>query len=234
VLYDTGHVPETWSQFSHCISANNLRGHDFKHTFQKKYPLGTIHLLLALLGSTREIAISIDAIAPLLYTDGTFKNQFNYPENVMSWLTYMGIDHSQPLQHIFKNEHYSTYNLMVALKALFEDIRALNHGRRGGDKIVISNKNGHPVHITATGSFAVDERTKAETFIRLLGERTGWQYHPELWTWDNLVVHTFTKASTLPTLGRYNTLMAQHPLSLAITSSTTIEYTLDTNNLFRQ
>lgn len=53
--------------------------YDAKTKFNLKYSLGAIHLILGLVGYTKNIEIKKTAICPLLYTDGTFKNLFNYP-----------------------------------------------------------------------------------------------------------------------------------------------------------
>jgi len=45
--------------------------------------LATIYMLLGLVGLKTKIDIPVSAICPLLYTDGVFKNLFNYPENYL-------------------------------------------------------------------------------------------------------------------------------------------------------
>ena len=102
VMYDKNNLPPNWNNFSNCISANNLRNYDFKNNFKLKYPLGTIHLLLTILGQSKNISILKHAVSALLYTGGTFKNQFNYPENCLSWLDFLGASKgNNPLQKIF-------------------------------------------------------------------------------------------------------------------------------------
>ncbi|MEK7561166.1 MAG: hypothetical protein AAB539_04410 [Patescibacteria group bacterium] len=75
VMYDKSDLPPNWRNFDNCIAANNLRNYDFKNDFKLKYPLGTVHMLLSVLGQGQAIPIQKSAISPLLYTDGTFKNQ---------------------------------------------------------------------------------------------------------------------------------------------------------------
>ena len=81
VMFNKDHLPANWRNFDNCFSANNVRGYDAKHNFSQKYPLGTIHLLLGVLGSVKKMKIPATAICPLLHTDGPFKNLFNYPDN---------------------------------------------------------------------------------------------------------------------------------------------------------
>lgn len=124
VLYNKKHEPKNWFNFSNCIQPNNIRGYDAKTAFSLKYPLGAIHLLLGIVGHSRRVEIKNTAICPLLYTDGTFKNLFNYPENCLSWLNYLcAEDKNSPLKTIFFNDHYTTSSLMIAAKRFFWTIK---------------------------------------------------------------------------------------------------------------
>lgn len=234
VMYDKADLPPNWSNFNNCIGANNLRSHDFKNDFKVKYPFGTTHLLLSILGQERTISIPKSAISPLLYTDGTFKNQFNYPENCLGWLDFLGANHKRnPLQRIFLDRHYSTYELMVELKDLFSKIRVIGGGRRGGDKIKISDSRGNINNID-THSHELEQvaRAQAEKFLRLLADKTGWTFTPTHWSWGPYEIIRFRKGSVKPGKARYNTLLAQNPISLAIISRNSIEYTIDGDGVF--
>lgn len=235
VLYDKRRLPPNWDSFKNCISANNLRRYDFKENFSKKYPFGTIHLLLAILGKTREINIPKESLAILLYTDGTFKNLFNYPENCLSWLKFLGANNEGDILHqVFFHDHFTVSSLMKALAELFEELKTINNGRRGADKIKISDKDGLLINFDEeTASLKTETIQLAEKFLQVLSEKTGWGYKKSDWQWNNLEVVSFEKGMTAPTLGKYNELMAKNPLSLAITASTRIEYTLDPKKLFR-
>jgi len=78
LLWNKKSIPPNWDNFCNCISPNNIRQYDGKNNFSKKYPLGTIHILLGIVGHKKQIEIKKDAICPLLYTDGTFKNLFRH------------------------------------------------------------------------------------------------------------------------------------------------------------
>lgn len=229
VMYDKADLPPNWSNFNNCIAANNLRGYDFKNDFKLKYPLGTVHVLLSILGQDQSISIPKSAISPLLYTDGTFKNQFNYPENCLSWLDFLGASHTNnPLQKIFLNRHYSTYELMVELKNLFLKIDAIGGGKRGGDKIKISDSRGNIANIDSRSrQLRPLAKTQAEKFLRMLADKTGWSLTPAHWSWGPYQTTRFKKGSVKPGKARYNALLAQNPISLAIISRNSIEYTLD-------
>ncbi len=234
IMYDKADLPPNWDDFDNCIAANNLRNYDFKNDFKVKYPLGTVHLLLSILGQDKIIPIPKSAVSPLLYTDGTFKNQFNYPENCLSWLDFLGADNTDsPLQKVFSDRHYSTYELMVELKDLFSKISVIGGGRRGGDKIKISDSRGNIVNIdSGTHQLKTATKIQAETFLRMLADKTGWAFMPAYWSWGPYQTTKFRKDSVKPGKARYNTLLAQNPISLAIISRNSIEYTIDGGRTF--
>ncbi len=233
VLFNKNHPPSNWKKFDNCLSANNLRGYDGKHNFPQKYPLGTIHLLLGILGSIEKIEVPETAICPLLYTDGTFKNLFSYPENCLNWLKFLKADNEKgPLHAIFFNNHYSTSSLMIALNNLFNDLRLITGGKRGGDKIKISNGKGELLNFNEeTNSFEQEVVEQIEKFLKLLMINTEWNYNSDHWSWNNLSCFKFEKGSITPSQGRYDQLMKNNPLSLAMTGGLSIEYTLDKNNI---
>lgn len=234
VMFNKDRLPGNWNNFDDCFSANNTRGYDAKHNFPQKYPLATIHLLLGTLGSIKKIEIPTTAICPLLYTDGTFKNLFNYPDNCISWLKFLQADRAaSPLHTIFFNDHYSIHSLMITLTELFNELRLITGGRRGGDKIKLSNGKGELINFDEKKkSFKRDTLIQAEKFLRLLARKTGWGYAPDNWSWNNLS-HFYLKKDTIkPSQGRYDALMSQNPISLAMTSTLGIEYTLDPKSIF--
>lgn len=233
VMYDKADLPPNWNNFKGCVAANNLRNYDFKNNFSKKYPLGTIHLLLAILGHTMPIGIQKSAVSPLLYTDGTFKNQFNYPENVLDWLDFLGASEvGNPLQKIFLNRLYSTYELMVELRDLFSKISAVGGGKRGGDKIKISDSRGNITNIDSHTRHLKDaSKIQAEAFLKMLEDKTGWVFAPADWSWGPYTTIRFKKGSVKPGKARYKNLLSQNPVSLAIISRNSIEYTIDENGV---
>ena len=234
ILFDKKSPPKGWSAFNQCVSPNNLHNYDFKNDFKSKYPLGIIHLLTAVIATRHPVEIKKDAISSLLYTDGTFKNQFNYPENCLEWLEFLGAAKpNNPLQKVFMDPHYSTYELMLALRALFADIKRIGGDKRGGDKIKISDSKGLPAsHITKTGELGESVRRQAEKFLLMLAERTGWHVKRDNWSWGPYEVRQFKKWSIKPGKARYEKLLSQKPLSFAIISRGSIEYTLDTAREF--
>ncbi|MDD2730991.1 MAG: hypothetical protein PHW33_02600 [Candidatus Portnoybacteria bacterium] len=233
VMYDKRDLPSNWSNFDNCIAANNLRNYDFKNDFKLKYPLGTVHILLSILGQNRIIPIQKSAVSPLLYTDGTFKNQFNYPENCLSWLDFLGANNTNnPLQKVFLDRHYSTYELMVELKDLFLKINVIGGGKRGGDKIKISDSRGNIANIDSqTHQLKPVTKKQAEVFLKMLADKTGWMFTPAYWSWGPYQTIRFRKGSVKPGKARYSALLSQNPVSFAIISRNSIEYTIDSSRV---
>lgn len=227
VMFNRDKLPINWDKFDNAISANNLRNFDVRHNFKEKYPFGSIHLLIAIIGQQLHFKIPKEAICPILYTDGTFKNLFNYPENCLNWLKFLGADSKKhPLYSIFFNDHYSISQLMVALRDLFAEFSTIGNGKRGGDKIKISDRKGQPVNLN-DNEFKNAIKIQSEKLLLMLSNKTGWKYNPKNWTWKNYDIYKFKKGSIKPGLARYNYLMAKNPLSLAIISGNSIEYTLN-------
>jgi len=231
VLYNKRQIPKSWLNFDNCIQPNNIRGYDAKTSFKLKYPLGAIHLLLGIVGHKKKIEIKKEAICPLLYTDGTFKNLFNYPDNCLSWLNFLCAEEKDsPLKTIFFNDHYTTSSLMIALRDFFEQLRQLNDGKRGADKIKISNTKGEPINFekqNSTFSIIRERIETAEKFLNILGDLTGWEYFPDKWNFKDLVIYKFNKGNIVPSNKRFNDLIEKNPLSWAMTSTLAIEYTLE-------
>ena len=232
VLYNKKHLPKNWVELKNCISANNLRDFDMKNNFPVKYPLGTIHLLLGIVGQMQKVNLPIDSLCPLLYTDGTFKSLFNYPDNCLDWFDFLGAKITKTsLNDLFYNEHYTIYRLMIALNNLFFELKKINDGKKGGDKIKISDKNGELINFN-NKCLSQNTQDKAKSFLALLEQKTGWKYFDASWHWGQFDIFRFQKGIIKPSQGRYNDLMSKNPLSLAITSRNTLEYTLDKENIF--
>jgi len=232
LLWNKKNIPESWSNFEHCISPNNIRNYDGKNNFAKKYPLGTIHLLLAIIGEYKKIEIKKEAICPLLFVDGTFKNLFNYPENCLSWLDFLCAENeNSPLKKVFFNEHYTTSSLMLALRDFFEKLKKINDNKKGGDKITISDRNGNPINFEEKNwGFCLSEKQKltAMKFLALLSDLTGWKFNESMWRFDNFTIYKFTKNEIKPNNKNFNELIAKNPLSWAMTAANRIEYTTET------
>ncbi len=233
VLYSQRAIPELWTNLNQCIQPNLLRGYYGQTHFKNKYPLAMIHLLIGILDNQEKINIETESICPLLFTDGTFKNLFNYPENCLSWLHYLGADRkSSALHKIFFNECYTITSLMIALKELFKVISQDDYS----DKIKISTREGKIDGLQKDNSFfRFDDNTwlKTENFLKYLSAKTKWNYIQDKWTKSDFDVFQFTKKSNKARVGIFRQILSENPLSMAQTSGNLIEYTIDPHNIFK-
>lgn len=231
VLFNKNVLPKNWNNFKNCIQPNIIRDYDGFHNFRLKYPLATIHFLLGIIGSQQKIKIQKSAICPLLYTNGTFKNLLNYPENCLDWIDFLGGDKKEsPIYQIFYNKYYLVSDLMISLSEFFNKLSKISEGKGRTDKLKISNSKGKLVNLTKKQeAYALDfnEKNKIEKFLNVLSELTGWHYKKDKWSWELFNVYKFYKGNIKPSNARYNNLIKKRPLSLAMTSGLAIEYTLE-------
>ena len=99
VSFNKNKLPDNWSNYQNCIQVNNLRNFDKIHDFQKKYPFATIHFLLALLSSVKNIELGPDALVPLLFCDGVWTVLFGYTENCLDWFKWLNVTDEKSILH---------------------------------------------------------------------------------------------------------------------------------------
>ena len=237
VLPNKNTPPSNWHNFKNCICANNLRELDAKNDFKNKYPFGTIHLLIAVVGSTMNLKKKQEIIAPLLYADGTFKNIFGYPENSLEWLRFIKAAKNSILQEVFFTQQTSLAEQMEMMKKLFEMIHKIG-GRRGGEKIKISERGGGKttsvMRDSAQAYIETEEVRKSEEILEILATFTGWKYNKQSWTWDNFNYFQLHKEilGNTTSFNKRNKLLEVNPVSFAITATNRMEYTIDQNGVF--
>lgn len=237
LLYNINDIPINWNQFNNSIQPNILRNYDGCHLFRLKYPLGTIHMLLSIIGYYYEMNISDDAIAPLFFVDGTFNVLFKYPENVLNWLNFLRADEDwNPLKSIFMSEKFSVYNMILEMDEFFRKRDNINVPNERGDRMRISNTDGTPYNLNQshnTYTINIDAVKRIKKFISILSDFTDWQFKKENWTWEGFELYQFTKRDFKKDKKNvngtnFNDLIAKNPLSWAMTSGQNIEYTLET------
>ena len=226
-------LPENWDvKFKQCIQPNLIRGYDRKQ-FRLKYPLATIHLIIALLENHIDIEVKESAIFPLLFTDGTYNVMTSYPENVLNWWDYLNVSNSKLLSHIFQNEQYSLFKLMLEMDNFFRKRDNISAPKERGDRLKISNRDSSPYNIDHDGiTYQINEDAKrrCEEFLMLLSNLTGWDYKSTEWHFDNLNLFQFTKSDFVSkkwtlTNGNWSKFLELNPLSWAMTSGINIEFT---------
>lgn len=236
LLYNKNQVPDSWCQFSDALSVNNLRNRDGLHDFRLKYPFGTIHFLLAIVARQAEVPCEPTAVAPLLFTDGTYKNLFGYTENCLNWLQYLRANESDsPLRSLFYEDTYTIHRLMRGMNDCWRTRDEISVSGQRGDRVSITNRGGRGevINMLTSGDgfdFDCQAKLRAERFLELLAEKTGWRYDPRWWCWQQWRLWRFTKrdfkqAKTRVRGDTFAEMLASRPLSFAMTANDNYEYT---------
>lgn len=215
--------------YKNCLNPNTLRGRTLKESFSKKYPLGTIHLLLCIVGANHSINFSKDAFFVILQADGTI-NRFldRYSENLYDWLLFLDVENPQNvLRSIIRKE----INLMDLNKEYVEYVQHFVKLKK--DKIPISERGEL---ISSSFNHSRSEFSEAcinaiKTYLKFLSKQTGWQFNEKKWTFNDFRLYQFTKRTTRPGVKTFDTALKENFLSLAITSTTTMEYTVEAPDL---
>ncbi len=191
--------------FAQVVNPNLLRGITVRQ-FQRKYPFATVHFLIVLLAHA---GISIHAQsgknfrALLLYPDGTHQALLNYRRNVIDWLRWMGAKKApSPVQAIFQPLADMTVSEVVhGLERLSGELRAMGFARKDD-----------PCKFDPTDE---QQREQAECLREFIQAHTQWSSPPlPKPSWQQ----TFKTHSTKLNAHNYRQMLAQNPLSFAITS----------------
>lgn len=220
VLYSINNIPKNWKNFDNSINPNIIRKHDVLHNYKIKYPFGNIHFLICIINNKINIEISDSSLNILMFVDGVFKNLFNYPENCISWLKFLGVKNKKSPMHSLLNI-FSKQEIAHVIHGLVELFGKLNecgvkNGRFNISKIV-------------RDSFQKEDIKNYISFLKLLSELTNWKYNHKHWNFKNLKIYNFTKMIE-PGMNndKFKKLISRNPLSFAFTGrGKSIEYTLE-------
>lgn len=228
---------DSFIQFKNTIQPNLLRNYDGKNLFRLKYPLATIHFLLAIASQTKKIEIPDSANAPLFFVDGTFQVLYLYPENVLNWLNYLRInENDSPLRKIFMNEKQTVHSQMLLMNDFFRQRDEISIKNERGDRLKISTKQGEFFNIEKQNdnSYRINDSAKERIlkFIKLLSDTTQWRYKELNWCFENMTIAKFSKKDFTSQKLRlnnktYEDMLFQNPLFWAMTSGNNIEYSLE-------
>lgn len=210
---------------SNCINPNYIRKFDRAHDFSKKYPLGTIHLLMYILETKYPNLVKIkkEGLAPLFFADGVWKILFKYTTNVLNWFDYL---HSgKEADWWLKLKQLSVIDLIREIETLLKEFR----------KIDPDNKNWYG-HIDISNIEKEDELLRKA--LRLLDRMTGWGYSSGKWDLSDVQEYQLTKKiygqndSDSRSNEKFFEIWDENPLSLAMTEGKIIQYTLETPDKF--
>lgn len=262
VCFNKDRKPGNWYHYDNCIQLNNLRDFDCKHNFQQKYPFATIHFLLSLLETVKEIEIAPEAVVPLLFSDGVCNNLFGYPENCLEWFQWLKADDPESLLYDVFYKEIPFSSVMEQMNDFFKardrfnstcyydfnEHRVIEKNRsRSGHHMIISLSDGTPANIVTNtdGTYNILDQERARTlgFIELMAGLMGWRALPDKWGFSNMKLYRFKKESmsslgggSTPRLNQdnYKAMVESNCFSMAITAGTTIEYTRDNEGHFRR
>ena len=213
------------ANYANCLNPNNLRGRTLKENFSLKYPMGTIHLLISIIGSTRNIDFSDESFFTVLQADGTI-NRFldRYSDNLRSWLVYLGIEDEG---NVFAKMLSKETTLLKINKEYVDYIQRFVKNKH--DKIPISEKGliKDMSFARVRTSFSDDCIRSIIEYLEFLSENTGWGFDKSKWAFNDFCLFEFTKRTVKPGVRTFNTAVQENFLSLAITANDTMEYTLE-------
>lgn len=207
-----------------CINPNLIRKFDRSHSFAKKYPLGTIHLLMYVLENHQSNLVDVkkEGLASLFFADGVWKVLFKYTANVIDWFDFLHSGNEADWWSKLKT--LSVIDLINEINDLLAEFRKIDNK----DK----NWYGH-----FDPALYEQQKNKLSALINYFSEKTGWRFNGENWKIKNPKLLAFEKKI----YGQNNTgsksnqkfieIWGENPLSLAMTDGSTIQYTTDPENI---
>jgi site-specific DNA-methyltransferase (adenine-specific) len=204
-------IPECEGPDAQSFNPNLIRGFTLKE-FGRKYPFGTVHLLLACYsawGDLKDYRPSRDFIPLLLQVDSSLQSAFTYEKNALDWMEWLGgsDDARSPI-----------YPLCKALAAASSK-RLLRWQAQLGDQI-------QALGFTRHSQCKTDNPTDEEQWQRLLKllawleELTGWTADFPDFTDAKVVRTDIKRASCKPTKTNFVKVIAEKPFSYALISKT--------------
>src|SRR3989344_3071729 len=211
--------------YKNCLNPNTLRGRTLEENFSKKYPLGTIHLLLCVVGTTQAITFAENSFFVILQADGTI-NRFldKYSENLYDWLLFLGVEN---LQNVLRSIIRKDVNLMDLNKEYVKYVQQFVKTKK--DKIPISERGElimDSFNSTQT-EFSEPCVTATRKYLEFLSKQTGWVFDERRWAFSGFHLYRFIKKTVKHGVGTFNKAVGENFLSLAITAWDTMEYTLE-------
>lgn len=225
VRFRNSENPLNWDNFSNCLNPNNLRKRSLKENFSLKYPMGTIHLLLCIVGYKYNIRFSKEALFAILQADGTI-NRFidRYSENLIDWLNYLDISNAN---NNFNKLLHSSIDFIEFSKKYVDYIQSFVKQKK--DKIPISDSN-NLILTSFNSSLSAFSRTTKDNivdYINFLSKKTGWIFRKDKWMFENFKILRFTKKKERPGVRNYKKAVEENFVSLAITKGDLMEYTVE-------
>lgn len=204
-------------KMQNCLNPNLLRGFDRCRNFSRKYPLGTIHLLMYILENRfpKKVTLKPEGLAAIFFADGVWKILFNYTKNVLDWFQYL---HSGLEADWWKKlKVLSTLDLIKMIDMFLGRLNTPILGKKWYGHIPLS-----PF-----------DKDLFATVTTLLSEMTGWNFEQEKWKIQELRTYQFSKEIygqgevSSKSNATFLSIWDRNPLSLAMTEGAVIQYTVE-------
>ncbi len=205
------------------LNPNLLRGVTAEKGFNRKYPFGTLHLLLACHSAWHpelretKLCLSRNFLPILLNVDSAMQSAFTYLRNAMEWLEWLGgSDEDSPL--------YPFCRLLLSASPR----RLLEWGIQFDDEMMrLGLGTGSPYTRRRAQAQRLNPTQQADWerlggLVQWLQERSPWfltmPEFPALAAQGELQVIELSRKSVKPTKGHFKAMLAQDPFSYAIIS----------------
>lgn len=199
-------IPEHTAGHS-SLNPNLLRGFSFNNEFNRKYPFGTFHFLVACFSAwamLSDFRPDDDLTTLLLQVDSSFENAIKYQDNALDWLDWLGgSDERSPLYPVCRRMlHFTPYVILDQFRKL-----AAEFGRWG-------------LRPRRQGAFK-DPRNEChyhsqQQMLAWVGGKTGWrlnsQCHPDI----DYLTFELSRHSTNPTKRNFSRYLPHEPFSYAL------------------
>ena len=188
------------------LNPNLLRGITFKD-FNRKYPFGTFHFLLACAnawGRLDGFAPDEDITTLLLHIDSSFVNAINYQDNALDWLDWLGgSERESPLYSICRRMlHWSPRVVLERFSTLAKRFRSL--GLRGRSQGEFKNP-------TIPEQWSIIGR-----LLAWFKRETGWQADLQPPDPTEMITLDMDRRSCKPNRSLFEPVIAKQPFSYAI------------------
>lgn len=210
--YDAEDARTLEATYPGLANPNHWRGIHFEPDFQRKYPFGTLPLLVCALALRKLVEIERRHLGPLYYADSGLENAVVYKDNALDWLRAMGAeDPKSPLAPLCN---------VIRRRTIFEGLKALAEVQS------MVSKAGFGKMQKAARFDPENEaaRKKAQALAGFLTDLTGWKANLPLDAAPALILSFRTKRLPLDAKGRakasFEKVRRERALSLAATGRT--------------
>jgi len=188
------------------LNPNLLRGFT-KKEFNRKYPFGTFHFLLACSsawGILGDFDPDDETTTLLLHIDSSFESGIKYQDNVLDWLEWLGgSERGSPLYPICRRmRRFSPYVVLAEFRKLADRFRGM--GIKPRSQAPLDNPEDP------------DEIRAIQSLVKWFTDKTEWQSRFPVFEGGELRHFKMDRHSTKPTKGNFQTVVDAEPFSYAI------------------